>query len=123
MTTYPPDRRKYSRAKLSVPVEFRTEGSDVASRAATSDLSIGGFYLETMFTMPVGTVLELTLHLESPVLAVATVATCDPSFGNGIRFTKMLPEDEEVLQHYLEAQELAARAAEEESGGPTETQS
>jgi len=107
-----PDRRKYSRAKLHVPAEFRIAGSEVASRAATSDLSLGGFYLETMFTMPVGTELEVTLHLETPVLAVAVVATCDPSFGNGIHFTKMLPEDEETLRLYLEAQEKAAQADE-----------
>lgn len=100
-----PERRKFLRAKLSVPVEFRIARNEIASRAATSDLSLGGFYLETMFTMPVGTELEITLHLENPVLAVAVVATCDPSFGNGIRFTKMLPEDAETLRLYLEAQE------------------
>jgi c-di-GMP-binding flagellar brake protein YcgR len=114
------ERRKFARAKLSVPVEFRAEGQEVASRAATSDLSRGGFYLETMFTMPVGMELEVTLHLESPVLAIATVATCDPSFGNGIRFIKMLPEDEEVLQRYLEAQEQAASPPDDPSNGAVE---
>jgi hypothetical protein len=103
-----PERRKHSRAKLHVTAEFRIAGGEIASRAATSDLSLGGFYLETMFTMPVGTELEVTLHLETPVLAIAVVATCDPSFGNGIHFTKMLPEDEEVLRSYLEAQEKLA---------------
>src|SRR5579862_1234202 len=99
------ERRKYSRAKLRVPVEFRTAEAKVSSRAETTDLSLGGFYLETMFTMPVGTELEVTLHLENYVMAVAVVATCDPSFGNGIRFTKMLPEDAETLRLYLEDQE------------------
>ncbi|SRR5579871_4281749 len=104
------ERRKYSRAKLRVPVEFRTAEAKVSSRAETTDLSLGGFYLETMFTMPVGTELEVTLHLENPVLAVATVATCDPSFGNGVHFTKILPEDEESLKSYLEKQEKAAES-------------
>jgi hypothetical protein len=107
-----PERRKHSRAKLHIPAEFRIAGNEIASRAATSDLSLGGFYLETMFTMPVGTELEVTLHLETPVLAVAVVATCDPSFGNGIHFTKMLPEDVETLRLYLEAQEKVANADE-----------
>lgn len=108
-----PERRKFSRAKLHVPVEFRIAGNEIASRAATADLSLGGFYLETMFTMAIGTELEVTLHLENPVMAVAVVATCDPSFGNGVRFTRMLPEDVEALQLYLEAQEKATQAAEE----------
>ncbi len=107
-----PERRKFSRAKLHVPVEFRIAGNEIASRAATADLSVGGFYLETMFTMPIGTELEITLHLENSVMAVAVVATCDPSFGNGIRFTKMLPEDAETLRLYLEDQEKAAKADE-----------
>jgi len=104
-----PERRKFSRAKLHVPVEFRIAGNEIASRAATADLSLGGFYLETMFTMAVGTELEVTLHLESPVMAIGVVATCDPSFGNGVRFTKMLPEDVEALRLYLEAQEKATK--------------
>jgi hypothetical protein len=29
--------------------------------------------------------------------------TCDPHVGNGIEFSKILPEDEEQLRHYLEA--------------------
>lgn len=57
----------------------------------------------------------LTLHLDSPVLAVAVVATCDPSFGNGIHFTKMLPEDEEVLRAYLKAHEDAEVKSEKKS--------
>ncbi len=114
-----PERRRHSRAKLHVPAEFRIAGNEVASRAATSDLSLGGFYLETMFTMPVGTQLEVTLHLETPVLAIAVVATCDPSFGNGINFIKMLPEDLDALRSFLEAQEKGPKA--DETSAPAES--
>lgn len=106
MTSNPDqDRRKHPRAKLRVEVELRMEDSATSSRGATSDLSMGGFYIETMFTMPVGTRLEITLYLENPVLVVGVVATCDPLVGNGITFTKILPEDQEELRAYIEAQE------------------
>jgi len=44
------------------------------------------------------------------VLALGTVVTCDPQVGNGIKFTKMLPEDIEHLRAYV----VAARQAKEE---------
>jgi hypothetical protein len=36
---------------------------------------------------------------------MATVVTCDGLVGNGIEFTKMLPEDIEELRSFLEAAE------------------
>src|ERR1700690_640999 len=100
-----PDRRQYPRLKVGVPIELRPEGSEFPIRGATSDLSLGGCYVEMTFTFPVGTLLEISLALEEPVLALATVVTCDTQVGNGIKFTKMLPEDQERLRVYLEAAE------------------
>jgi hypothetical protein len=100
-----PDRRQHPRLKVSVPIELRPEGSEFPIRGATSDLSISGCYVEMTFTFPVGTVLEISLQLEGPVLALATVVTCDTQVGNGIRFTKILPEDQELLRAHLDAAE------------------
>jgi len=55
--------------------------------------------------LPVGTLLEISLQLDEPVLALATVVTGDTQVGNGIKFTRMLPEDQEPLRAYLEAAE------------------
>ncbi len=104
----PPDdqnRRQYPRLKVSVPIELRTGGSEFPMRGATSDLSLSGCYVEMTFTFPVGTELELSLQLEEPLLTLATVVTCDTQVGNGIKFTKILPEDQELLRIYLEAAE------------------
>ena len=98
-----PDRREYPRLKIRVPVELYTEGSDSPLRGATSDLSLGGCYIETVFPFPVGTSLELKLQIDGTLLVLATVVTCDPQVGNGIQFTRMLPEDIEELRAYLEA--------------------
>ena len=108
-----PDRRGDRRLKVSVPVELNLEGSETPIRGATSDLSAGGCYIETMFPLPPGTVLDMKLQLENTLLIAATVVTCDPQFGNGIQFTKMLPEDREELQAFLDATEKAQK---EQSG-------
>lgn len=99
------DRRDHPRIKVRVPVEIFTEDSESPIRGATSDLSLSGCYIETIFPFPAGTNLELKLQLESTLLLLATVVTCDPQVGNGIRFTRMLPEDIEELRAFLEAAE------------------
>lgn len=97
------DRRNYSRMKLNVPVEIKTDANAGPIRGATADLSSGGCYIETIFPLPIGTSLNLRLFLESTILIDATVVTSDPQVGYGIRFVRMLPEDREALQAFLQA--------------------
>ena len=103
-----PERRENPRFKIKVPVEIYLEGKDTPYRTATSDLSLHGCYIETIFPFPIGTVLELKLQVNGTLLAMATVATSDPQVGNGIRFTRMLPEDVDELRTFLDAEEKAA---------------
>ena len=103
----PNNRREYARAKLSVPVEIHTEACGSPIRGATADLSLGGCYIETVSPFPIGTNLDLQLSLETIVLIAATVVTCDPLVGNGIKFIRMLPEDREALKAFLEAAQQA----------------
>jgi hypothetical protein len=98
-----PEMRASPRVKAKVPVELYAPNSDVPLRGATSDLSETGCYIESIFPFPIATVLELSLQLDETLLAVGTVVTCDPQVGNGIKFTKMLPDDREQLRAYLEA--------------------
>ena len=86
-----------------MPVELRPEGSTIPIGAATSDLSLGGCYIEMTFTLAKDTRLEMTLQIDGTLLAIARVVTCDPNFGNGFVFEKMLPEDVEELRRFLEA--------------------
>ncbi len=97
------ERRENPRLKLRVPFELRVEGSGTPIRGATSDLSLGGCYIETIFPFPLNTTLELILQIGSTVLVVGRVVTRDPNVGNGIKFTRLLPEDREELRSYLEA--------------------
>jgi len=96
------ERRKHPRCKISVPVEIHAEGSLAPIRCATSDLSLGGCYIESMYPFPVGSCLELKLQVDDTLLIVARVVTCDPQFGNGIEFVRMLPEDRAELGKFLD---------------------
>jgi PilZ domain len=107
MTTPEKERREHHRLKLKVPLELFLEDSASPIRGATADLSLTGCYIETIFPMPVGTKLEIKLQLEDTLLLLAQVVTSDPQVGNGIQFTRMLPEDIEQLRVFLEAAEKA----------------
>ncbi len=79
--------------KAKVPVELHYPGS-APMPTSTDELSLCGCYIETMFTMDIGTNLNLVFSLEGgPVSAKGIVATKYPQVGNGIDFTEMDPED------------------------------
>jgi c-di-GMP-binding flagellar brake protein YcgR len=99
MTT---ERRKHPRFKVNVPVEVHTDASETPLRASTSDISLGGCYIESMYPFQVGTPLELKLQVADTLLVAARVVTCDPQFGNGIEFVRMLPEDRAELSKFLD---------------------
>jgi hypothetical protein len=70
----------------------------------TSDLSLGGCYVKTMATIPVGTKLGVSLWLgDDKVTISAMVVTCHPQVGNGIQFLSMLPPDRDRVRSFLES--------------------
>lgn len=105
------ERRKSPRFKVNVPVEIHAEGSTAPMHCATSDLSLGGCYIESMYPYPTGTCLDLKLEAGGTLVISARVVTSDPQFGNGIQFLRMLPEDRAALIKFLDTiakQELSA---------------
>ncbi|MGO8796302.1 MAG: PilZ domain-containing protein [Candidatus Sulfotelmatobacter sp.] len=109
----PPERRSEPRLKLRVPVEIRFEDNPAPFRTTTSDLSLHGCYIETIYPFPVGASLEVKIHLSEMLLILATVATKDPQVGNGLHFEKILPEDVEMLGAFLEAAQKEAEKEKE----------
>ncbi len=97
------EHRSAPRVKVKVPVELHLPGNDIPLRGQTADISESGCYIESIYPFPIGTVLEMSLQLNETVLALGTVVTSDPQVGNGIKFDKMLPEDQEQLHAYVEA--------------------
>ena len=96
------ERRKHPRFKINVPVEIHSETSNAPLHCATSDLSLDGCYIESMYPFPAGTRLELKLDASETLLITARVVTSDPQFGNGIEFIRMLDEDHVTLQKFLD---------------------
>jgi c-di-GMP-binding flagellar brake protein YcgR len=110
------DRREHVRVKVSVSVEIQADAGGRRIRGDTADLSLGGCYIETVFPFPIGTDLALQLSIETTVLIAATVVTCDPQVGNGIKFIRMLQEDREALKAFLEAAQQAQDSQAQDSG-------
>jgi c-di-GMP-binding flagellar brake protein YcgR len=95
------ERRQNPRFKVSVPVEIHSETSAAPLHCATSDLSLGGCYIESMYPFPAGTCLDLKLDASGSLVISAKVVTCDPQFGNGIVFLRIRPEDRTTLIKFL----------------------
>lgn len=98
------ERRRYPRAAVSLQVEFRLQSSDVPLRTQTTDVSLGGCYVEMPFTLEVGSKVEMVLWLgERKLNASGTVVTSHSQFGNGIEFTNMSSDGVNLLDRYLSA--------------------
>lgn len=63
-------------------------------RTTTDEISLCGCYIETMFTLDIGTKLKLVLWINGQKIeAQAVVATKYPQVGNGIDFIDICPDD------------------------------
>jgi len=98
------NRRRWSRHKISLPLEIRDERVSAPARINATDVSGNGCYVESMQPMALGTVLRLDFWLGTEHINVsAVVRTYDPGVGNGIEFTGMSAEVKERMQSYLDS--------------------
>ena len=98
----PSERRRHRRTKGAVEIEIQLENQTTPLRAKTADLSLGGCYIEMMFTLEVGTKVKLTIWgSDTQLTADAVVATRDLQVGNGIKFTGMTAGDTVKLQQII----------------------
>lgn len=102
---FDPERRRYPRVKIHVPIELNYAGSPPV-RTATDEVSLCGCYIETIFTLDVGIRLAVCLSLgDAVVKCMAVVATKYPQVGNGIDFIDMMPDDRLQLNDYIARQD------------------
>ena len=95
------ERRRYPRVKAKLPVELRCTAM-APMRTATDEISLCGCYIETMFTMEVGTKLHLAFSCnENKIEADGIVVTKYPQVGNGIDFINVAPQDRLTLSQYI----------------------
>jgi len=101
------ERRRYPRVKTEIALELRHPGSTAPLRVTTSEISFGGCYVETMFTLDVGTKLSLVFWLgDEKVTANGVIATRYPQVGNGIDFVDMSAADRAKLEGFLAEQQV-----------------
>jgi len=71
----------------------------------STDLSIGGMFLESMVTFPVGSVLELRFKLNNadsdPIVVKARVSYEVPSVGVGVEFLDLTAQDRARIKSEL----------------------
>jgi c-di-GMP-binding flagellar brake protein YcgR len=96
------ERRRHPRCKAKIPVELHMSGVSTPSRTNTDEISQGGCYVETTFTIAVGTRLTMKLWLDdAPMNISCVVVTCHPQFGNGFEFVNMSEEDRQRLAKFV----------------------
>ena len=72
-------------------------------RTTTDEISLYGCYIETMFTMDVGTKLTVALLINGEAIHAAGVGYQVPRVGNGIDFTQIHPNDTRKLKDFIDA--------------------
>ncbi len=98
------ERRGFHRYRCSGTAQITQPGVAFPIWARISDLSLGGCYLELIFTMARHSPVDLILTVDDRRLAATgTVVTSHPGIGVGIRFNKMGDESRKVLHELIRA--------------------
>jgi PilZ domain len=96
------DRRSAPRYRLIADAEVIEILSDTQLKARTSDLSIGGCFLDMLNPSPRGTEIRVRIsHAASTFTAFGRVAFVVPNIGMGVAFTKVDGDQVAVLQGWL----------------------
>ena len=102
--TGPPDRRRYPRVQCRLPAELRLPHSSFPLQVETTDVSLGGCYVATMYPMAKGTIVDFRCWVaETSIACKAVIRTFDPGVGNGIEFIDLDGLSTTMLSAYLDS--------------------
>jgi hypothetical protein len=95
------ERRAYDRSRLIVDVFF--DGQDVTGVASTKDISLGGLYMNTQATIPVGAMLfvRIPFRPDAEVVCSAEVIYSEPGRGVGLRFKDLTDKARAILEQQV----------------------
>jgi type IV pilus assembly protein PilZ len=106
------DLRRSSRVSLGRPVEFSTKGEDVPVRIDGSgrDLSLGGMFIETDLSSPVGerVLVYVTLPKAKREMALPAVVRWTSKDGMGVQFGLLGARETHEITEFVKATEGAA---------------
>jgi hypothetical protein len=97
------ERRRSPRYRFVADAEIVEVVSEARLKARTSDLSIGGCFLDMLNPSPKGTEIRVTIsHAGMTFVAIGKVAFVVPNMGMGVAFTNVDGNQVAVLAKWLE---------------------
>jgi hypothetical protein len=98
----PATRRSVRRCPLVASAEVTELSSGALLSARTSELALGGCYVDALNPFPEGTLVGLRILRDQGIFETkAKVAYCDPRFGMGLAFTEMASDQRSRLEAWL----------------------
>ena len=98
----PATKRAYRRCAFVASAEVTEKVSGTRLSARTSEIGLGGCYIDSLNPFPTGTVVQLRILRDQGVFETeAKVVYCDPRFGMGLAFTGITPEQRSSLEAWL----------------------
>jgi PilZ domain len=98
----PAKQRSVRRCPLVASAEVTELRSGALLSARTSELGLGGCYVDALNPFPEGTLVGLRILRDQGVFETkAKVVYCDPRFGMGLAFTEMTPNQRSLLEAWL----------------------
>ena len=97
-----PVKRRVRRCPFVASAEVTEPSSGTRLPARTSELGLGGCYIETLNPFPQGTLVQLRILRDQGVFETkAKVVYSHASFGMGVAFSEMTPNQRSVLEVWL----------------------
>lgn len=98
------ERRIYPRYFVGLEIQVQEEDRGFPLRGVTTDVSLGGCYVATIFPLAVGAKIHFTLRVAGGnVQGHGSVHTSHSGVGMGIRFAELTGKDRLLLDEYLRA--------------------
>jgi len=98
----PTKQRSVRRCQLVASVEVTEPHSGTRLSGRTSEIGLGGCYVDVLNPLPIGTLVELRIVRDQGVFETkAKVVYADAGFGMGVAFTEMAPDQRSVLETWL----------------------
>lgn len=97
-----PQRRSAKRCQMVASAEVLDIGSNTRLSARTSEIAIGGCYVDALNPFPVGTLVSIRILRDQGTFeAKGKIVYCDSPMGMGVAFTEIGPEHRSMLEDWL----------------------
>lgn len=95
-------RRAAKRCAMVASIEVTDLGTKTKLSARTSEIAVGGCYVDALNPFPVGTIVEVRIVRDKGSFeAKGKVAYCDSTMGMGVAFTEVAPAQRSTLEDWL----------------------